>query len=113
MATITYGTSVKPVAKSNAAIRRRQRRKEDAIKRDLIGSRVLRAFGLKPEKRPVLKRVRPASPPNLKPLMEYRSQIIEAAEKYERRNHRIWYRDPNPLGNKIHAVQKSHQTSLI
>lgn len=73
MATIIYGTSVKPVAKSNATIRRRQRRKEEAIKHELIGSLVLRAFRLKPEKHRVLKRVRPASRPNLKPLMQYRS----------------------------------------
>ncbi|MBQ0956961.1 hypothetical protein [Serratia symbiotica] len=44
---------------------------------------------------------------------EFQTQIIKAAEQQERRNHRIWYRDPNPLGNKIHAVQKSYQTSLI
>ncbi|MEG1124922.1 MAG: antitermination protein, partial [Citrobacter sp.] len=29
----------------------------------------------------------------------------------ERKNHRTWYKDANPFGNKIHAVQKSRGKS--
>ncbi|EHX6758957.1 antitermination protein [Salmonella enterica] len=35
----------------------------------------------------------------------------EAAEATERKNHRTWYKDVNPFGNKIHAVQKSRGKS--
>ncbi|WP_248912542.1 hypothetical protein, partial [Obesumbacterium proteus] len=38
-------------------------------------------------------------------------QTPRAAKELEvevkRSNHRIWYKDTNPLGSKIHAVQKS------
>lgn len=94
MATITYGTSINPIAKSNAAIRRKQRRKADAIQRELIESVVLKALGIKPEKRKVLSRSRPTSLPDLTPLQDYQQQIITAAKKHERRNHRIWHRKP-------------------
>ena len=92
MAKITYGRSVNPVAKSNASIRRKQRRKAEEIERELIESVVLRALGQKPEKRETLRRVRPSSPPDLKPLQDYQDKIIKAAKRRERRNHRIWYR---------------------
>lgn len=47
-------------------------------------------------------------------LEEYKRQIERAAIVFENeirkpadsKNHRIYYRDVNPLGNKIHAVQR-------
>ncbi|HHL0960309.1 TPA: antitermination protein [Serratia marcescens] len=92
MATITYGTSVNPIAKSNAAIRRKQRRKAEAIERELIESVVLKALGQKPEKREVLTRIRPTTPPDLKPLQDYQQQIEQAATAHGCSNHRKLYR---------------------
>ena len=92
MPQITYGKSVNPVAKSNSAIRRKQLRKAAAIERDLIESRIYKALGLKPEKRKVLTRIRPTTPPDLKPLQEYQQQIEQAAVDYERSNHLKFYR---------------------
>ena len=34
------------------------------------------------------------------------------ATKQERRNHSIFYKDTNPFGNKIHAVQKMRGKSM-
>ena len=34
------------------------------------------------------------------------------ATKQERRNHSIFYKDTNPFGNKIHAVQKARGKSM-
>lgn len=83
MPKITYGNSVNPVAKSNSAIRRKQRRKAEAIKRDLVESVIYKALGLKPEKRKVLSlpKRRPASPPNMQPLQDYQQQITKVAEQ--------------------------------
>ena len=43
-------------------------------------------------------------------------QTPRAAKELEvevkRSNHRIWYKDTNPLGSKIHAVQKSRGKSI-
>ncbi|EDV6502491.1 antitermination protein [Salmonella enterica subsp. enterica serovar Thompson] len=53
-------------------------------------------------------------------LEEYKRQIERAAIVFENeirkpadsKNHRIYYRDANPLGNKIHAVQKQRGKSI-
>ncbi|ECD9382460.1 antitermination protein [Salmonella enterica subsp. salamae] len=53
-------------------------------------------------------------------LEEYKRQIERAAIVFENeiskpadsKNHRIYYRDVNPLGNKIHAVQKQRGKSI-
>ncbi|EDB6599732.1 antitermination protein [Salmonella enterica subsp. diarizonae] len=52
-------------------------------------------------------------------LEEYKRQIERAAIVFENeirkpadsKNHRIYYRDANPLGNKIHAVQRMKLSS--
>lgn len=36
----------------------------------------------------------------------------ELEVEVKRSNHRIWYKDTNPLGSKIHAVQKSRGKSI-
>lgn len=119
MATISYGKSVNPVAKNNASTRRLARRKAEAIQRELVASRIYKALGLKPEKQERLTRAEIACQRPVKPLLqypapanEYTQQIERNAEKLERKNRRIWYRDTNPLGNKIHAVQKMRGKSI-
>ncbi|PNK67528.1 regulator [Hafnia paralvei] len=37
---------------------------------------------------------------------------LEVEVEVKRSNHRIWYKDTNPLGSKIHAVQKSRGKSI-
>ncbi len=54
MATIIYRKSVNPVSKTNAAIRRHTRRKAEAIRRELVSSRIDKALGQKPERRKAL-----------------------------------------------------------
>lgn len=49
MTTISYGKSVKPASKENAAVRRHQRRAAEAIDRKLVESRICKALGQKPE----------------------------------------------------------------
>ncbi|MFT2798814.1 antitermination protein [Serratia sp. N21D137] len=49
MTTITYGKSVKPVSKENAATRRHQRRSAEAIDRKLVELRICKALGQQPE----------------------------------------------------------------
>ncbi|HHO9698185.1 TPA: antitermination protein N [Citrobacter braakii] len=73
----------------------------------------------KPDNRPVLSlnrkpksRVESAvNPIDLSGLAEYRQEMERRAEAVERKNHRTWYKDSNPFGNKIHAVQKSRGKS--
>lgn len=36
----------------------------------------------------------------------------ELEVEVKRSNHRIWYKDTNPLGSKIHAVQRSRGKSI-
>ena len=36
----------------------------------------------------------------------------ELEVEVKRSNHRIWYKDTNPLGSKIHTVQKSRGKSI-
>lgn len=49
MTTITYGKSVKPVRKENAATRRHQRRAAEATDRKLVELRICKALGQQPE----------------------------------------------------------------
>lgn len=118
MAIISYGSTSRPV--SNNATRRRERRKIAAIQRDAITSIIDKEFGIEPEKRAKSPRKaeilckRPVKPllQYPAPANEYTQQIERNAEKLERKNRRIWYRDANPLGNKIHAVQKMRGKSM-
>lgn len=119
MATITYGQSVNPVAKNNASTRRLARRKAEAIQRELVASRIYKALGIKPEKQERLSRAEIACQRPVKQLLqypapanEYTQQIERNAEKLERENRRVWYKDTNSLGNKIHAVQKMRGKSI-
>ena len=62
--------------------------------------------------RKALSRVEKAvNPVDFTELEEWRSEMERRAEAVERKNHRIWYKDSNPFGNKIHAVQKSRGKS--
>ncbi|EMO7792427.1 antitermination protein [Citrobacter freundii] len=73
----------------------------------------------KPDNRPVLSLTRKVksrvesalNPINLSGLAEYRQEMERRAEAVERKNRRTWYKDSNPFGNKIHAVQKSRGKS--
>ncbi|WGE27681.1 hypothetical protein PHA77_09165 [Edwardsiella tarda] len=60
MAAITKGNSVRP-AQKNARQRRHERRKAQAIQRELIESRIDHALGLKLAHRPALNRAEIAS----------------------------------------------------
>ncbi|KHS87100.1 antitermination protein N [Pectobacterium brasiliense] len=51
------------------------------------------------------------NPIDLSALAEYHQQIESNLAKIERKNHSVWYKDVNPLGNKIHAVQKQRGKS--
>ncbi|QZN97325.1 antitermination protein [Symbiopectobacterium purcellii] len=103
MATIIYRKSVNPVSKTNAAIRRHARRKAEAIRRELVTSRIDKVLGQKPEKRKVLNRIelafkrKRAPRVNFNLLTKFRKQINRFAEMYDmakRLNHRIWYSKP-------------------
>lgn len=50
-----------------------------------------------------------ASEPSSRP--DYRRQLESHSEALERSHRRIAYKDVNPLGNKIHAVQKMKLSS--
>lgn len=73
----------------------------------------------KPDNRPVLSLTRKVksrvesalNPIDLSGLAEYRQEMERRAEAVERKNRRTWYKDSNPFGNKIHAVQKSRGKS--
>jgi siroheme synthase (precorrin-2 oxidase/ferrochelatase) len=73
----------------------------------------------KPDNRPVLSLTRKVksrvesalNPIDLTGLAEYRQEMERRAEAVERKNRRTWYKDSNPFGNKIHAVQKSRGKS--
>jgi len=57
MTTISYGKSVKPARKENAAARRHQRRAAEAIDKKLVESRICKALGQKPEEVTNVKKV--------------------------------------------------------
>lgn len=56
MTTITYVKSTGSSSASTAKSRRHDRRKHEAIQRELIESQINRAFGLKMERQPMLSR---------------------------------------------------------
>lgn len=77
----------------------------------------------KPNNRPVLSLTRKpksrvesaVNPISFAELAEYRESMENLAEAIDganrRKNQRTWYKDANPFGNKIHAVQKSRGKS--
>ena len=102
----------------NAQARRRERRAEKQAEWKAANPLSV-GVSAKPDSRPVLSlsrkpksRVESAlNPIDLTALAEYRQELERRAEAVERKNRRTWYKDSNPYGNKIHAVQKSRGKS--
>ncbi|CAK8736836.1 hypothetical protein SODG_000549 [Sodalis praecaptivus] len=86
MTTIVHGKTVRPI--THASGRRKDRRKAEAIQRELVASRIDKVLGLKPERRKTLTRIelackrKPAPPLDLSPLTQYQEQITLSAEKH-------------------------------
>lgn len=102
----------------DAQARRRERRAEKRAEWNAANP-LLVGVSAKPDSRPVLSLTRKpksrvesaVNPIDLSGLAEYRQEMEMRAEAVERKNHRTWYKDSNPFGNKIHAVQKSRGKS--
>lgn len=102
----------------DAQARRRERRAEKQAEWKNANP-LLVGVSAKPDNRPVLSmnrkpksRIESAvNPIDLSGLAEYRQEMERRAEVVERKNRRTWYKDSNPFGNKIHAVQKSRGKS--
>ena len=102
----------------DAQARRRERRAEKQAEWK-VANPLLVGVSAKPDNRPVLSLSRKpksrveiaVTPIDLTELAEYRNEMERRAEAVERKNHRTWYKDANPYGNKIHAVQKSRGKS--
>ncbi|CAK8743271.1 hypothetical protein SODG_006407 [Sodalis praecaptivus] len=86
MTTIVHGKTVRPI--THASGRRKDRRKAEAIQRELVASRIDKVLGLKPERRKTLTRIelackrKPAPPLDLSPLTQYQEQITHSAQKH-------------------------------
>ena len=102
----------------NSQSRRRDRRADKQAEWKAANP-LLVGVSAKPDNRPVLSlsrkpksRVESAmNPIDLTVLAEYHEQIENNLAMIERANNRIWYKDANPFGNKIHAVQKMKLSS--
>lgn len=102
----------------DAQTRRRERRAEKQAQWKAANP-LLVGVSAKPVNRPILSlNLKPKSrvdsalnPIDLTVLAEYHEQIESNLQRIERKNHRTWYKDANPFGNKIHAVQKSRGKS--
>ena len=102
----------------DAQARRRERRAEKQAEWKAANP-LLVGVSAKPDSRPVLSLTRKVrsrveialNPPDLTALAEYRQEMERRADAVDRKNRRTWYKDSNPLGNKIHAVQKSRGKS--
>lgn len=102
----------------DAQARRRERRAEKQAEWKAANPLSV-GVSAKPDSRPVLSLTRKVksrvesalNPIDLTVLAEYRQELENRAEAVERKNHRTWYKDSNPFGNKIHAVQKSRGKS--
>ncbi|HCL4717273.1 TPA: hypothetical protein N2E18_004009 [Salmonella enterica] len=106
MTVITYGKST---FAGNAKTRRHERRRKLAIERDTICNIIDSIFGCD-------------APDASQEVKSHRVDRVTKAvsragnkvkqEKVERKQSRIYYHDANPLGNKIHAVQKQRGKSI-
>ncbi|EGD6366227.1 hypothetical protein IAJ99_002094 [Salmonella enterica] len=106
MTVITYGKST---FAGNAKTRRRERRRKLAMERDTICNIIDSIFGCD-------------APDASQEVKSHRVDRVTKAvsragnkvkqEKVERKQNRIYYRDVNQLGNKIHAVQKQRGKSI-
>lgn len=102
----------------DAQTRRRERRAEKQAEWKAANPLSV-GVSAKPDSRPVLSLTRKpksrvesaVNPIDLTVLAEYRQELERRAEAVERKNRRTWYKDSNPFGNKIHAVQKSRGKS--
>ncbi|EKU4730598.1 antitermination protein N [Citrobacter sp. Cf084] len=102
----------------DAQARRRERRAKKQAEWKAANP-LLVGVSAKPDNRPVLSLTRKpksrvesaVNPIDLTVLAEYREEMERRAEAVERKNQRTWYKDVNPFGNKIHAVQKSRGKS--
>ncbi|MDK9585811.1 antitermination protein N [Lelliottia wanjuensis] len=102
----------------DAQARRRERRAEKQAEWKAANP-LLVGVSAKPDTRKILSLTRKpksrvesaVNPIDLSGLAEYRQEMERRAEAVERKNRRTWYKDSNPFGNKIHAVQKSRGKS--
>ena len=106
MTVITYGSSV---SAGNAKTRRHERRRKLAIERESIANIIDSVFGCEASdvsqelSRKQHSRVDRAT--LLGSLRDRQDDVVEIKPQ------RTWYKDSNPFGNKIHAVQKSRGKS--
>ncbi|EDR7543701.1 hypothetical protein DCV94_003683 [Salmonella enterica subsp. enterica serovar Grumpensis] len=105
MTVITYGKST---FAGNAKTRRHERRRKLAIERDTICNIIDSIFGCTaPEDSQEVKTQR----------IDRVTKVVSRAgnkvkqQEVNRKQNRIYYHDANPLGNKIHAVQRMKLSS--
>ncbi|EBT1893700.1 hypothetical protein F7403_21425 [Salmonella enterica] len=107
MTVITYGKST---FVGNAKTRRHERRRKLAIERDTICNIIDSIFGCDaPDASHEVKAKRIDRVTKAISLAGTRQKEVEVTAV---KRNRIYYRDANPLGNKIHAVQKQRGKSI-
>ncbi|EAA1023342.1 hypothetical protein D7W96_09090 [Salmonella enterica] len=107
MTVITYGKST---FAGNAKTRRHERRRKLAIERDTICNIIDSIFGCDaPDASHEVKAKRSDRVTKAILLAGTRQKEVEVTAV---KRNRIYYRDANPLGNKIHAVQKQRGKSI-
>ncbi|ENF8375797.1 hypothetical protein ABRD83_001704 [Salmonella enterica] len=106
MTVITYGKST---FVGNAKTRRHERRRKLAIERDTICNIIDSIFGCDaPDASHEVKAKRIDRVTKAISLAGTRQKEVEVTAV---KQNRIYYRDVNPLGNKIHAVQRMKLSS--
>ncbi|EDQ6232184.1 hypothetical protein CJD53_004657 [Salmonella enterica subsp. enterica serovar Tucson] len=106
MTVITYGKST---FAGNAKTRRHERRRKLAIERDTICNIIDSIFGCDaPDASHEVKTKRIDRVTKAISLAGTRQKEVEVTAV---KQNRIYYRDVNPLGNKIHAVQRMKLSS--
>ncbi|EGB2280961.1 hypothetical protein M0G61_003512 [Salmonella enterica] len=106
MTVITYGKST---FAGNAKTRRHERRRKLAIERDTICNIIDSIFGCDaPDASQEVKARRTDRVTKAISLAGTRHKEVEVTAV---KRNRIYYRDANPLGNKIHAVQRMKLSS--
>lgn len=107
MTVIIYGKST---FAGNAKTRRHERRRKLAIERDTICNIIDSIFGCDaPDASHEVKAKRIDRVTKAILLAGTRQKEVEVTAV---KRNRIYYRDANPLGNKIHAVQKQRGKSI-
>ncbi|EAB8440032.1 hypothetical protein ABML65_001142 [Salmonella enterica subsp. enterica serovar Newport] len=106
MTVITYGKST---FAGNAKTRRHERRRKLAMERDTICNIIDSIFGCDaPDASHEVKAKRIDRVTKAISLAGTRQKEVEVTAV---KRNRIYYRDANPLGNKIHAVQRMRLSS--